>query len=74
MGAKNPGKKAGGSLLPDSAEVSITMTAGVARALMSSLAGKTPVDPQIAKTVVMKLLRATASSAGIEKKGTKGAA
>jgi hypothetical protein len=71
MGAKNPKKKAGGSLRPNSAQVSVTMTVGLARALMASLAGDSPVDPQVKKTVMMKLLRATSSSTGVGKKGKK---
>jgi hypothetical protein len=72
MGAKTPGKKNAGSQLHDSAEVSVTLTAGLCRGLLASLSGGAALKPQVAKVVAMRLLRATAMAA--RKKGKQKAA
>jgi hypothetical protein len=69
MGAKK--KKGGGIVLPDSAIITVKMTAGNARALVSALTTSWPPDSKVAKATVLKLVQALASGGG-KKKGKKG--
>jgi hypothetical protein len=68
MGANAGKKKNGGTILPDSAKITISMTAGDARALVSALTTRWPPDTQVAKTVALKLVQALGSGGGGKKK------
>jgi hypothetical protein len=75
MGAKagggNGSKKSGGTSIPDSALVSVTVTAKVARALLVALtAGNLPSQAD-AKAVALALVRALNTGGGV-RKGKKG--
>ena len=71
------GKKSGGNVLPDSTLISVTLTAGVARSLLSSLTSGNPPPQATAKSVALALVRALNTGGGGKKKkggnGKKGA-
>jgi hypothetical protein len=68
MGAVITKKKGGGGILPDNAPVTITITAGEARALLANLTTAAPLDPVVAKKIALKITQALASGGGGKKK------
>jgi hypothetical protein len=72
MGA-NPGKNPPAPpIVPDSAELTIILKAGVWRALLASLNGSSALDQANARTVSTAIIRSLAVKAPPKKKGKQG--